>query len=129
TGKILEQYCGAGSSAGETADLSWARLWQLLDGPTNTGRLRGDGNDQERAGSKHRRQPHQGPGGVHRRAVRSRRLRGGMISLAADPPPKTNVATEPGKPAEGMAPLKASIAFRKANGGKTRIPSTHAFLA
>jgi hypothetical protein len=28
-----------------------------------------------------------------------------------------------------MAPLKASIAFRKANGGKTRIPSTHAFLA
>jgi tetratricopeptide (TPR) repeat protein len=34
-----------------------------------------------------------------------------------------------GKPAEGMAPLKASIAFREANGGKTRIPSTNAFLA
>jgi IS6 family transposase len=77
------------------ADLSWTRLWQLLDGPTNTGRLRGDGNDQERAGSEYRRQRHQGPSGVYRRAIRSRRLKGGMIPLTVDPAPMPNVATEP----------------------------------
>ncbi len=47
TGEILEQHRRAGPSAGKTVDLSRARLWRLLDGPTNTGRLRGDGNDQE----------------------------------------------------------------------------------
>ena len=35
---------------------------------------RGDGDDQERAGSEHRRKRHQRPGHLHRRAVRGRRL-------------------------------------------------------
>src|SRR5207302_10255709 len=51
----------------ETVDRSGPRLWWLLDGATNAGRLRGDGTDQEGAGSEHRWQRHQGPGRVHRR--------------------------------------------------------------
>ena len=34
-----------------------------------------------------------------------------------------------GKPAEGIAPLKAGIAFWEASGGKSRIPTMKAFLA
>ena len=34
-----------------------------------------------------------------------------------------------GKPAEGIAPLKAGIAFFEANGGKVRMPVQKAFLA
>ena len=56
---------------------AWLR--RLLDGATNTGGLRGDGDDQERAGSEHRRQRHQGPGRVHRRTVRGGRLRRHLI--------------------------------------------------
>src|SRR4051794_36074215 len=69
TGEILEQYRGAGSPQNETVDRSGPRLWRLLHSPTNTGGLRGDGDDQERAGSEHWWQRHQGPGKVHRRAV------------------------------------------------------------
>ena len=34
-----------------------------------------------------------------------------------------------GKPAEGIAPLKAGIAFWEASGGKVRSPTWNAFLA
>ena len=74
--QIPEQHRRAGPPARETTDPARARLRQLLDGPTNTGRLRGDGDDQERAGSEHRRQRHQGPGHLHRRAVPAGRLNG-----------------------------------------------------
>ena len=53
----------------ETVDQSGPRLWQLLDGATNADGLRGDGDDQEGAGSEHQRQRHQGSGEIHRRVV------------------------------------------------------------
>src|ERR1700733_11626821 len=59
----------------------------ILDGPTNTVRLRGDGNDEEGASSEHRRQRYPGPGGAHRRTISSRRLRGELRPLADDPRP------------------------------------------
>jgi hypothetical protein len=49
-------------------------LARLLDSPTNAGRLRGNGHDQERAGSKHCWQRYQGPDNFHRQAVRRRRV-------------------------------------------------------
>jgi transposase-like protein len=52
--KYLNNIVVAGPSERETTDLSRAWLWQLLDGSTNAGRLRSDGNDQEGAGSEHR---------------------------------------------------------------------------
>src|SRR5271167_4117190 len=79
TGEILEQYRGARSPAGETINRTGTWLWWLLDGPTNTGRLRGDGDDQERTGSEHRRQRHQGPGRVHRRTIPGGRLRRHLV--------------------------------------------------
>jgi hypothetical protein len=61
----------------------------LLDGPTNTDRLRGDVNDEEGegAGQKHQWQRHQGPGEIHRRTVSSPRLRGELSPLADDSRP------------------------------------------
>jgi hypothetical protein len=38
----------------------------FLDGPMNTGRLRGDGTVKERAGSEHQRQRHHGSSNIHR---------------------------------------------------------------
>jgi DDE domain len=58
----------------KTPDRSWAWLWERLDGATNTGGLRSDGDDQKGAGSKDRRQRHEGTGGLHRRAIRGCRL-------------------------------------------------------
>jgi hypothetical protein len=84
-------------SARETADPTGAWLRQLLDGATNIGRLRGDGDDQERAGSQHRWQRHQDPGEIHHRAVRGGRLRRYFIPLVDHPRPTPNVATEPGR--------------------------------
>ena len=69
----------AGPPMRETIDPARTWLWQLLDGPTNAGGLRGDGNDQEGAGSKHQRQRHQDPGRVHRRTVPSGRLKRHLI--------------------------------------------------
>jgi hypothetical protein len=61
---------------------------QLRFGPTNAGRLRGDGNDEKGAGSERQRQGQQGPGNVHRRTISSRRLRGEPDPLADEPRPK-----------------------------------------
>ena len=63
----------------QTADPAGTWLWQLLDGPTNAGGLRGNGNDQEGSGSKHQRQRHQDPGRVHRRTVPSGRPKRHLI--------------------------------------------------
>ena len=71
---------------------AWLR-W-FLDGPTNAGRLRGDGDDQERASSEHRRQRYQGPGTVRRRTVRSGRLRRRLI-LSETARGSMHYATEP----------------------------------
>src|SRR6201999_662680 len=68
-GEILEQHFGAGPPRYQTPDRSWARFRQLLDGATNTGGLRGNGDDQKGAGSEDRRQRHEGTGGLHRRAI------------------------------------------------------------
>ncbi|MEA2730935.1 MAG: hypothetical protein QOF70_5410 [Acetobacteraceae bacterium] len=87
TGEIPVQYRGARPPERETADPPRPRLRWLLDGPTNTGRLRGDGYDEEGAGSEHRRQRHQGPGNVHRRTISSRRLRSELGPLADGPRP------------------------------------------
>src|SRR5271169_1896765 len=73
-GEILEQHRRARSPAGETINRPGTWLWWLLDGPTNAGRLRGDGDDQERAGSEHQRRRHQGPGSLHRWTVPGGRL-------------------------------------------------------
>jgi IS6 family transposase len=51
----------------------------ILDGAPNTRRLRSDGNGQERAGPEYRWSRHQGPGTIHRHAIRSCRLRSGPI--------------------------------------------------
>jgi hypothetical protein len=85
TGVIPEQYRRARPSERETADSRWTGLRWLLDGPTNTGRLRGDGNDAEGASSEHRPQRHPDPGNVHRCAISSRRLRDELGTLADDP--------------------------------------------
>ena len=66
--EILEQHFGAGPPGYQTPDRSWTRLWQLLDGATNTGGLRGNGDDQKGAGSEDRRQRHDGTGGFHRQS-------------------------------------------------------------
>ena len=95
TGEIPEQYRGARSPAGETINRPGTWLWWLLHGPTNVGRLRGDGDDQERAGSKHRRQRHQGPGRVHRRTVPGGRLRRHLVLSQMARRPPLNFATEP----------------------------------
>src|SRR3954470_682574 len=70
----------------ETTDRSGPRLWRLLDSATNAGGLRGDGDDQERAGSEHWWQRHQGPGKVHRRAVPGYCLSCHLILSQNDPP-------------------------------------------
>jgi hypothetical protein len=80
----------------QTAGLSGIRLWQLLDGSTNAGRLRNDGKDQEGASSEHRRSRHHGPSEVHRQPIRCRRLIG--ESRPTDPSqPKKSFATEPSR--------------------------------
>jgi hypothetical protein len=45
------------------------------------------GNVEERAGSEHQWQRHQGSGNIHRRTVSSRRLRGELGPLEDDPRP------------------------------------------
>jgi site-specific DNA recombinase len=55
----------------KTAGQTGARLRQLLDGATNTGRLRGDGDGEEGAASEDRRTRHAGPSHLRRRAVRT----------------------------------------------------------
>jgi hypothetical protein len=87
TGEISEQYRRARPSERETADSTWLGLRWLLGGPTNTGRLRGDGNVEERAGSEHQWQQHQASGNIHRRTISSRRLRGELGPLEDDPRP------------------------------------------
>jgi hypothetical protein len=72
--KYLNKHFGAGPPMYQTPDRSWARLWQLLDGATNTGGLRDNGDDQKGASSEDRRQKHEGTGGLHRRAIRGCRL-------------------------------------------------------
>lgn len=51
-----------------------ARLRQLLDGATNPGRLRGNGDGEEGAGTEDWRKRHAGPSDLRRRAVRRRCL-------------------------------------------------------
>jgi hypothetical protein len=48
TDKISEQYRRARPSECKTSDAIRAWFWRLLDCPTNAGRLRGVGHDQER---------------------------------------------------------------------------------
>jgi hypothetical protein len=87
TGEIPEQYRRARPSERETVDPPGLGLRWLLDGPTITGRLRGDGNVEERSGSEHQWQRHQGSGNIHRRTVSSRRLRGELGPLEDDSRP------------------------------------------
>ena len=94
-GEIFEQHRRARSPAGETINRPGTWLWWLLDGPTNAGRLRGNGDDQERAGSEHRRQRHQGPGRVHRRTVPAGRLRRHLTFSQTSHGPTLHFATEP----------------------------------
>jgi hypothetical protein len=54
----------------------WPRLRWLLHSPENTGKLRGDGDDEEGASSEHRRQRHPDPGNVHCRTISSCGLSG-----------------------------------------------------
>jgi hypothetical protein len=70
-------------------------LWWLLEDRTNAGRLRGDGDDQERAGSEHQRQGHQCPGRVHRRTVPGGSPRRHRILSQIARRPTLNYATEP----------------------------------
>ena len=61
-----------GPSRRQTADPAGARLRQLPDGATNIGGLRGDGNDEEGAGSADRRPRHDGAGRLqHRSGLRN----------------------------------------------------------
>src|ERR1700722_8022707 len=96
-GEILERHRRARPPAGETINQPWTWLWWLLDGQTNAGRLRGDGDDQERAGSEHRRQRHQGPGRVHCRTVSAGRLRSHLTFSQTSHSPTPHFATEPSK--------------------------------
>ena len=81
----------------------------LLDSPTNAGRLRGDGDDQEGAGSKHWRQRHQGPGRVHRRTVPGGILRRRLILSQIARRPPSNFATEPAAGGGVSADLQAAL--------------------
>jgi hypothetical protein len=98
TGEMSEQYRRARPSERETADPSQSRLRWFLGGPINTGRPRGDGNDEEGAGSNHWRQRQPGPVGVHRRVVSSHRLRDELSPLAESCEPTPTVATDPARP-------------------------------
>src|SRR6201991_495570 len=60
-GQTIEQHRRARSSAGEAINRPRAWLRWFLDGPTNAGRIRGDGDDQKGAGSEHQRRRHQSP--------------------------------------------------------------------
>jgi hypothetical protein len=95
--RLSETPCRAADPAGETINRPRTWLWWLLVGPTNAGRLRGDGDDQERAGSEHRRQRHQGPGRVHCRTVSAGRLRPRLTFSQTSHSPKPHFATEPSK--------------------------------
>src|SRR5271163_4437956 len=94
-GEILEQHRRARSPAGETINRPGTWLWWLLDGPTNAGRLRGDGDDQERAGSEHQRRRHQGPGSLHRWTVPGGRLSRHLILSRMTRDQRSVFATEP----------------------------------
>jgi hypothetical protein len=96
-----------------------AWLWRLLHRPTNAGRLRGDGNGQERAGSERLWQRHHGPGEVHRRIVQNCRVRGELIPhLTDDCQPPPDVATE-----LGWWPLRARSARRRRPAGARQGPA------
>jgi hypothetical protein len=93
--RLSETPCRAADPASETINRPRTWLWWLLDGPTNAGRLRGDGDDQERAGSEHRRQRHQGSGSIHRWTVPGGRLRRHLILSRMTRDPRSIFATEP----------------------------------
>jgi hypothetical protein len=78
TGELTEQYRRARSSERKTIDAPGLGLRRHLDGPTDTGRLRGDGNVKERAGSKHQRQRYHSSGNIHRQTISNRRLTGNL---------------------------------------------------
>src|ERR1700739_2631428 len=67
--EVSEQHFGAGSPTDQTPDRPRAGFWRLLDGATNTGGLRGNGDDQKGAGSEDRRQRHEGTSRLHRPAI------------------------------------------------------------
>ena len=84
-----------GPSADQTADLSRAGPRRFLDRPTNTGRLRGDGNDQKRTGPEHRLQRHQRPRWRACRFGAFTTISGGSLQEVPDrkpifPPPRDN---------------------------------------
>jgi hypothetical protein len=100
-GETSEQYRRARPSERETADPSRPRRRWFLGGPINTGRPRGDGNDEEGAGSDHRRQRQPRPVGVHRRFVSSHRTRDELSPLAESYEPTPTVAPDPARPMPG----------------------------
>ena len=65
----------AGSPPDQTAGPAGAWLRRLGNCETDAGGLRDDGDDQEWAGSQRWRSRHAGPGRLHRRALRGRRLK------------------------------------------------------
>jgi hypothetical protein len=93
--EYLNNVVDARSPAGETSNRPGTWFWGLLDGPTNAGRLRGDGDDQERVGSERQRQRHRGPGRIHRWTVPGGRLRGHLILSRMTRDPRSMSATEP----------------------------------
>jgi hypothetical protein len=64
-------------------------------GSTDSDGLRGDGDDQERAGSEHWWQRHQSPGRIHLRAVSLGRLRRHLNLSHISRRPAPNLATQP----------------------------------
>ena len=73
--QVSEQHRRAGPPADQTAGPAGARLRQLPNGQTDAGRLRGDGDDQEGAGSQHRRSRHPGTDHLRRQPLPGRRLK------------------------------------------------------
>jgi site-specific DNA recombinase len=127
----------AGPPPRETPGPTGSRLRRLPDGATNAGRLRGDGDGEEGAGSGHRRTRHTGPGQLRRRAVPGRRLtcrlprpfathsnlcnrtgsdqvRPDQPARASRPPPSTGRATPVMKPASSLARNSAAFATSQA---------------
>jgi hypothetical protein len=94
-GEVPEQHCRAGPPTDQTSDSPRTWLRRLLDGTTETGGLRSDGDDQETTSSKSWRRRHQCARHPHRGAVRRcRMMRRDLMPLVGGQQSAFNVATE-----------------------------------
>ncbi len=80
--QIPEQHRRAGPPPHQTAGPARACLWQRANRQTDTGWLRGDGDDQEAPSSQHWGSRHAGAGRFHRQTLRDRRLKSSILSAS-----------------------------------------------